>query len=329
MPEDEFEFVGIIDGYHGLIHDKCKIMTADDFTGILTQGGTIFGTKRTPHKMMQIIEDDGIDKVAAMKANYDKWGLDCLLVLGGKGTHKTAHLLSEQGLNVIGLPKTIDNDIYGTDFTFGFHTAVEVGVEAIDRLHTTAHSHKRIFVVEIMGNKVGWLALYTGLAGGADVILIPEIPYTEEAVVQAVRQRADAGKEYSIVIVAEGAMSKSEATMKKSERAAKRAESGEVTVTNRIMRVIQEKTGIETRAVVPGHILRGGTPSAYDRILTTQFGAYAAELICEKKFGLTVAKKNGVITHNSLMEIAGKAKPVPLDHSMIVTARSIGISFGD
>jgi 6-phosphofructokinase 1 len=279
--------------------------------------------------MMTQIEEDGIDKLAQMKNTYKKYGLDCVLTFGGNGTHKNANLLFEEGLNIIALPKTIDNDINGTDVTFGFHTAVEVATEVIDRIHTTAHSHNRVMVVEIMGNKSGFLSLYTGLAGGSDVILIPEIPYHESSVVQAVKKRADAGKPYSIVVVAEGAMDVSEAAMKKKERAKNRAESGESTVTARLVRLIQERAGIESRAVVPGHMLRGGTPSAYDRVLATQFGARAAVLVEEGKFGYTVAKKGNEITENKLSDIVGKPKQVDVNDVLIQTARNIGTSFGD
>jgi 6-phosphofructokinase 1 len=328
MGKDNVEFVGIYDGYHGLIHDKCKLMTGDDFRGIYTTGGTVFGSKRTPHKMMTVIEDDNIDKMANMKANYAKRGMEGILVLGGKGTHKTANLLSESGLNIIGLPKTIDNDIFGTDVTFGFHTAVEVGTEAIDRIHTTAYSHKRVMVIEIMGNKVGWLALYAGLAGGADVILIPEIPYEESRVLEAISRRADAGSPYSIVVVAEGALSVTESLMKKSERAAKRAQSGSATVTKSLTKLIEEQTGLETRSVVPGHILRGGTPSAHDRILSTSFGAKAAELLNAGQYGTAIAKIGNTVTVNKLSDIAGKTKPVETDSEVIKTAKNIGTSFG-
>ncbi len=327
--EDKVEIVGIHDGYHGLIHNVSKEMTPADFSGILTTGGTILGTKRTPYKMMQVIEDDNVDKVKEMKQTYKDLGLDCLFTLGGNGTHKTANMLSEEGLNVIGLPKTIDNDIYGTDVTFGFHSAVDVGTEVIDRIHTTANSHGRIMVIEIMGNKAGWLTLYSGVAGGADIILIPEIPFDINKVANACKKRAEAGKAFSIVAVAEGAFDKDEAKLKKKDRAKARAERGETTATARIARLIGEKTGLETRTVVPGHILRGGSPSAYDRVLATQFGAHAAQLLKQGKFGYTVAMVNGKITQNPLADIAMKTKFVEEDDQMVITARNIGISFGD
>ena len=327
--EDKVEIVGIHDGYHGLIHGDYKVMEPSDFSGILTTGGTILGTKRTPYKMMQIIEDDKVDKVKEMKDTYKNLKLDCLFTLGGNGTHKTANMLSEEGLHVIGLPKTIDNDIFGTDVTFGFHTAVDIGTEVIDRIHTTANSHSRIMVIEIMGNKAGWLTLYSGLAGGADIILIPEIPFDIDKVAKACQKRADAGKAFSIIVAAEGAFDVEEAKLKKKERAKARAERGEVTATARIAKAITEKTGLETRTVIPGHILRGGSPSAYDRILATQFGAHAARLLKQEKFGYTVAMVDGKITENKLADVAMKTKFVDENDMMVLTAKDIGISFGN
>lgn len=327
--EDKVEIIGIHDGYHGLIHGVYKEMEPSDFSGILTTGGTILGTKRTPFKMMQIIEDDKVDKVKEMKDTYKSLKLDCLFTLGGNGTHKTANMLSEEGLHVIGLPKTIDNDIFGTDVTFGFHTAVDIGTEVIDRIHTTANSHSRIMVIEIMGNKAGWLTLYSGLAGGADIILIPEIPFDIAKVAKACQRRADAGKAFSIIAVAEGAFDVEEAKMKKKERAKARAERGEVTATARIAKEIQTRTGLETRTVVPGHILRGGSPSAYDRVLATQFGAHAARLLKQEKFGYTVAMVDGKITENKLIDVAMKTKFVDENDMMVLTAKDIGISFGN
>lgn len=327
--EDKVEIIGIHDGYHGLIHGDYKAMEPSDFSGILTTGGTILGTKRTPYKMMQIIEDDKVDKVKEMKDTYKNLKLDCLFTLGGNGTHKTANMLSEEGLHVIGLPKTIDNDIFGTDVTFGFHTAVDIGTEVIDRIHTTANSHSRIMVIEIMGNKAGWLTLYSGLAGGADIILIPEIPFDIAKVAKACQRRADAGKAFSIIAVAEGAFDIEEAKLKKKERAKARAERGEVTATARIAKEIQARTGLETRTVIPGHILRGGSPSAYDRILATQFGAHAARLLKQEKFGYTVAMVDGNITENKLVDVAMKTKFVEENDMMVLTAKDIGISFGN
>ena len=324
---DDVEIVGIHDGYRGLIQGDYQVMDRAQFSGILTLGGTILGTSRQPFRNMKVIGEDNVDKVAAMKANYKAMKLDCLVILGGNGTHKTANLLSQEGLNVIGLPKTIDNDLYGTDFTFGFHTAVDIATDVIDRIHTTACSHGRCMVIEVMGNKAGWLTLYSGIAGGADVILIPEIPYDIERVAKVVETRACAGKGFSILAVAEGAMDKEEAKLKKKEREAKRAASP-ITVSQRIAAQLQELAGVEARAVIPGHIQRGGSPSAYDRVLSTQFGVHAAELIRDGIFGVSVALVGNTVTHNPLSEIAGVAKLVPPDHQMVQTAKNIGISFG-
>lgn len=321
---DSIELIGIVGGYTGLINGEYKTMNKMDFSGILTRGGTILGTSRQPFKQIQVIGEDNVDKVSNMIANYKKMKLDCLLTLGGNGTHKTANLLSQNGLNVIGLPKTIDNDLYGTDKTFGFHTAVEIGTEVIDRLHTTATSHSRVMVVEIMGNKAGWLSLYTGVAGGADLILLPEMPFSYENVAKAVLKRKKEGHVFSIVVVAEGAFSKAEEKWKRKERIAKR---GCTNVTPLVQKYIEENTGIETRSMVPGHYLRGGSPCAYDRVLATEFGAYAADLIQKDIYGVSVALSNNTITHNKLADIAGKAKPVPKSHELVKVARSLGISF--
>lgn len=323
------EIVGIHDGYRGLITGDYQEMKRSQFSGILTLGGTILGTARTPFRDMRKIGEDNVDKVAAMKKTYKDLKLDCLVTLGGNGTHKTANLLSKEGLNVIGLPKTIDNDLYGTDFTFGFHTAMDIATEVIDRIHTTAASHGRCMVVEIMGNKAGWLTLYSGIAGGADVILLPEIPYDINVVADAVRRRAENGKAFSIVAVAEGAMSVEEAAMKKKERAAFREETGFTGVANRIAKQLEEMVGVEARAVVPGHVQRGGSPSAYDRMLSTVFGVHAAQLIAAENYGQAVAMVGNTVSHNPLSEVAGKTKFVPADAQAVRAARSMGISLGD
>ena len=289
-------------------------MAPDEFSGILTVGGTILGTKRTPFKMMRVVGDDKVDKVAAMKKTYKDAKLDCLLCLGGNGTHKTANLLSQEGLNIIGLPKTIDNDIFGTDVTFG--------------IHTTAGSHSRVMCIEVMRNKAGWLTLYSGIAGGADIILIPEHPYDIKKVAEAVMRRQKAGKNFSILAVAEGALSTEESKMKRKEWTAKRSAAGYTTATNRIAKQVEELTGAETRICVPGHMQRGGSPSAYDRVLATQFGTYAARLVADDHFGVTVAMVNNHVTANPLVDIAGKTRGVPDDCDMLNVARSMGISLG-
>ncbi len=321
------EIIGIHDGYRGLIEGDYSLMVRSQFSGILTLGGTILGTARTPFRNMRVIGDDRVDKVAAMKKTYKDLKLDCLVTLGGNGTHKTANLLSEEGLNVIGLPKTIDNDLYGTDFTFGFHTAVDIATDVIDRIHTTAASHGRVMVIEIMGNKAGWLTLYSGVAGGADVILIPEIPYSIDKVAGIVEKRARDNKGFTIIAVAEGAMSKDEAKLKKKEREIRRA-AEHYSASAEVARQLTSLVGVEARTVVPGHIQRGGSPSAYDRVLSTQFGVHAAELIRDGHFGVTVALKGNSITHNDLKDVAGVPKLVPEDDQMVTIAKHMGISFG-
>ena len=315
------EIIGIRNGYGGLIEGDYQEMRKKQFSGILTLGGTILGTSRTPFRNMRVIEENGVDKVAAMKKTYKDLKLDCLVTLGGNGTHKTANLLSEEGLNVIGLPKTIDNDIYGTDFTFGFHTAVDIATEVIDRIHTTATSHGRCMVIEI--------TLYSGVAGGADVILLPEIPYDINRVAETVEARANSKKPFSILAVAEGAMSVEESKMKKKEREAYRASLPYDCISKRIAAQLQELVGVEARSVVPGHIQRGGSPSAYDRVLSTQFGVHAAQLIRDEHYGVTVALKGNKIIHNDLKDVAGVPKPVPMDDPVVVTARNMGINMGD
>ena len=323
------EIVGIQDGYRGLIEDEWREMRRDEFSGILTLGGTILGTSRQPFRTMRVIGEDNVDKVKSMKKNYERMKLDCLVTLGGNGTHKTANLLSEEGLNVVSLPKTIDNDIWLTDVTFGFHTAVDIATDVIDRLHTTAASHGRTMVVEIMGNKAGWLTLYAGLAGGADIILLPEIPYDIDRVCEAVARRANAGKAFSILAVAEGAMDREEAAMKKKQRAEARAAMPYASVSHRIAAQIEQKIGVETRVVVPGHIQRGGSPSAYDRVLSTRFGVHAAQLIRDGVYGMAVGMHGHDVVHNPLREVAGKTKFVPQDHQIVQAARQMGICMGD
>ena len=325
---DELEIYGFENGYKGLIYENYRILTSKDFSGILTKGGTILGSSRQPFKLMRVPDENGLDKVAAMKNTYKKLGLDCLVILGGNGTQKTANLLREEGLNIIHLPKTIDNDIYGTDVTFGFHTAVDIATEVIDRIHTTAGSHSRVMCIEIMGNKAGWLTLYSGTAGGADILLIPEHPYDIKKVAEAVMRRQKAGKNFSILAVAEGALSTEESKMKRKEWTAKRAAAGYTTATNRIAKQVEELTGAETRICVPGHMQRGGSPSAYDRVLATQFGTYAARLVADDHFGVTVAMVNNHVTANPLVDIAGKTRGVPDDCDMLNVARSMGISLG-
>lgn len=327
--KDGVEIYGIIDGYRGLIYGEYRLMKPESFSGILTQGGTILGTSRQPFKLMRVIDENSVDKVASMKENYKKLKLDCIVILGGNGTQKTANLLSEEGLNVVSMPKTIDNDLWGTDMTFGFQSAVNIATNVIDCIHTTATSHGRVFIVEVMGHKVGWLTLYAGIAGGADVILIPEIPYDINSVIKTVRQRTESGKNFSILAVAEGAISKEIAAMPKKQRKAAIAQIPYPSISYQIAKEIEEATGQETRVTVPGHFQRGGSPCPYDRVLCTRLGARAAELIINKKYGNMVALVNNEIVSVPLKDIAGKLKEVPRDSDVIKAAKTLGISFGE
>ena len=325
----ELEVYGFMDGYKGLIYGDYRMLTSRDFSGILTRGGTILGTSRQPFKMMRVPDEKGLDKVEAMKQNYYKLRLDCLVILGGNGTQKTANLLREEGLNIIHLPKTIDNDIYGTDMTFGFQSAVDIATEAIDYIHTTAASHNRVFIVEIMGHKVGWLTLHAGIAGGADIILIPEIPYDIDRIIEAIQHRSKEGKGFTILAVAEGAISKEDAALSKKDLKEKQADYKYPSVSYEIAEKIAKKTGIEIRVTVPGHMQRGGSPCPYDRVLSTRLGAEAANLILKDQYGYMVGIINGKVKKVPLGEVAGKLKGVSPDDQLIQHAKLIGISFGD
>lgn len=325
----EVEIYGFEEGYKGLIYSKYRMLTSRDFSGILTQGGTILGTSRQPFKLMRVPDENGLDKVEAMKHTYHKLNLDCLVVLGGNGTQKTANLLSEEGLNVVSLPKTIDNDIWGTDLTFGFQSAIDVATQAIDCIHTTAASHGRIFIVEVMGHKVGWLTLHAGIAGGADIILLPEIPYDINKVIEAIDKRTKAGKKFTILAVAEGAISKEDAMLSKKDLKEKLKNRAYPTVSYELAARIEEATGQEVRITVPGHTQRGGSPCPFDRVLSTRLGAAAAQMIMNKEYGFMAAYINGEVQKTPLNEVAGRLKMVEPDLSIIKEAKCIGISFGD
>jgi 6-phosphofructokinase 1 len=325
----EVEIYGFSEGYKGLIYGNYRMLTSSDFSGILTRGGTILGTSRQPFKLMKVPDDNGLNKVEAMKQTYKKLELDCLVILGGNGTHKTANLLQEEGLNIVTLPKTIDNDIWGTDMTFGFQSAVDVATGAIDCIHTTAASHGRVFIVEVMGHKVGWLTLHAGIAGGADIILIPEIPYDIDKIIEAIEKRRQAGKGFTILAVAEGAISNENSKLTKKELKEKLKKSQYPSVSYEISAQIQEKTGQEIRITVPGHMQRGGSPCPYDRVLSTRLGIAAAQLILDKDYGNMVSIKNEKISKVPLEEVAGKLKMVSPDSSIIKEAKLGGISFGD
>ena len=329
LSEEPVEIYGFEDGYQGLIYSKFRLMTPADFSGILTRGGTILGTSRTPFKLLDTPEADGVDKVPAMIHTYHKLNLNCLFMLGGNGSTKTANRLREEGLNIIALPKTIDNDTYGTDLTFGFTSAIDVATRCIDDIHTTASSHGRVFVIEIMGHKVGWIPLYAGVAGGADAILIPEIPYDMDNVVKTIERRMEQGSRFTIVVVAEGAISKEEAALPKKEYKKLVAARTSPSIAYDIAHEIEERTGRETRVAIPGHTQRGGAPDAQDRLFATQCGVEAALGCLEGEFGFMVAQLNGKMTRVPLEEVAGKLKYVDPESDLVREARAVGISFGD
>ena len=326
---DELEVYGFMNGYKGLIYGDYRLLTSRDFSGILTKGGTILGSARQPFKLMREPDENGLDKVKAMKDNYRKLKLDCLVILGGNGTQKTANLLSEEGLNIIHLPKTIDNDIWGTDMTFGFYSAVNIATEAIDCIHTTAASHNRVFIVEIMGHKVGWLTLYAGIAGGADIILIPEIPYKINSVIEAINHRTEEGKGFTVIAVAEGAISAEDAKLSKKQLAKKIEARKNPSVAFDLADQILKKTGTEVRVTIPGHTQRGGSPCPYDRVLSTRLGVAAAELIMKGEYGCMVAIVNNKTKKVPLKDCAGKLKTIQPDDQFVHEAKMMGISFGD
>lgn len=305
------EVVGIASGFSGLLNKEYQELPESALSGILTLGGTILGTSR--EKPFKKSGSDGLNKPKIIKKNYKELGLDCLVCIGGNGTQKTANLLAEIGLNVIGIPKTIDNDVFGTDFTFGFDSALNIATDAIDRLHTTANSHKRIMVIEIMGHNAGWLSLYAGLAGGGDVILLPELELDTKAINRYLLDRAYKKKPYSIVVVAEGIERPKEF----------------ISAADYIASVIESGTRIETRKTILGYIQRGGSPSPMDRILATRFGSHAVELIAKEHYGRMVINKNGQTSSIPLDEVAGKTRLVPVDHSLIAKARALDICMGD
>ena len=326
---DGLEVYGFYEGYKGLIYGKYRLLTSSDFSGILTKGGTILGSSRQPFKLMRQPDENGLDKVEAMKHTYYKLNLDCLVILGGNGTQKTANLLREEGLNIIHLPKTIDNDIYGTDVTFGFQSAINIAANAIDQIHTTAASHNRVFIVEVMGHKVGWLTLYAGIAAGADIILIPEIPYDIDKVAEAIQKRTKAGKGFTVLAVAEGAISKKDAKLSKKEYVKKMEKSPYPSVSYEVAAQIEKKLGVDTRVTVPGHTQRGGSPCPYDRVLCSRLGAEAAQAIIDEDYGNMIAMKANKVVRVPLDKVAGRLKMVEPDSQIIKEAKFMGISFGN
>ncbi|MBE6288027.1 MAG: 6-phosphofructokinase [Mediterranea massiliensis] len=304
------EVVGIHSGFQGLLTKEVEVFNEKSLSGLLNLGGTILGTSREkPFKKGGVIADG--NKPALIERNVKELGLDCIVCIGGNGTQKTAAKLAAMGLNIVSVPKTIDNDIWGTDFSFGFDSAINIATDAIDRLHSTASSHKRVMVIEVMGHKAGWIALYSGMAGGGDVILIPEIPYDIHRIGDTILNRLKKGKPYSIVVVAEGI--KTDGRKRAAEYIA-----GE----------IEYETGIETRETVLGYIQRGGSPTPFDRNLSTRMGGHATELIANGQFGRMVALKGNNISSIPLHEVAGKLKLVNEDHDLIKQGRRMGICFG-
>ena len=315
------EIVGIMGGYGGLINGEYRVMGREEFSGLLTLGGTILGTSR---QNVHGRENTGryLDTTKAMVKNYEKMQLDCVVTIGGNGTHTAAGLLSGQGLNVIGLPKTIDNDIWATEVTFGYQSAIDIATDVIDRVHTTAISHSRVIIVELMGNTAGWLTLSAGLAGGADVILIPEIPYNINSVADVINDRYERGKHFSIIAIAEGARSVN-------DEPDQNLKGKHYSVGYKLADELNQVIDIETRVVVPGHYQRGGPPCPYDRVLATQMGVHAAKLIKQKNFGRTVAVNDGKVTSNKIEDVAGRTKTIPLDADLLSIGRDIGISYGE
>jgi 6-phosphofructokinase 1 len=341
----DMEIIGFRDGFRGLVQDQTLRVSAGLFSDILTDGGTILGTSRDkPHKML--IGGKVQDMTDAVVETYQRHHLDAVVCLGGGGTQKNALRLKNAGLNVVTLPKTIDNDIAMTDVSFGFDTALGIVTEAIDRLHSTATSHHRVIVVEIMGHRAGWLALGAGIAGGADVILIPEIPYSTDAVADAIKARARKGKRFSIVAVAEGAMTAKQARtveslVQQKEDAANKTEKKKasakldefhqkhVSHTMHLTRELEDRTGLESRLTILGHVQRGGTPSAADRILATRLGTSCAELLHRRIYGVMVAARGRDVEPVNLEDVAGKKKLVSPDHPWVQSARLVGTSLGD
>ena len=348
MKEYGMQVIGFRDGFRGLVENRTVRLESGSLSGILTVGGTILGTSRDkPHKMK--VGGRTQDMTDVIVENYQANHLDALVCLGGGGTQKNALQLKQKGLNIITLPKTIDNDVFGTDVTFGFDTALGIATDAIDRLHSTAHSHHRIIVVEIMGHSSGWLALGAGIAGGADVILLPEIPYNIDSIAEAILHRMKSGRNFSIVAVAEGAMSLDEAeavrtarqklqetvdsddkkARKKAKEALSKMEAGRIDHALKLAHQLEERTGLESRPTILGHLQRGGTPSAADRLLATRLGTACADLINEGVSGVMVAARGEGTEAMPLEEVAGRKKLVPRDHPWLVSARRVGTNLGD
>lgn len=305
------EVFGIHSGFRGLLDDDIIQLTDNSLSGLLNMGGTILGTSREKPFKRKGTSSMSEDKPAILLNTIKKHQLDCIVCIGGNGTQKTAAKLADAGVNVISIPKTIDNDVWGTDVSFGFDSAVSIATDAIDRLHSTASAHQRVMVIEVMGHKAGWIALYSGMAGGGDIILLPEIPFDIHRIGDAIIGRLKKGKPYSIVVVAEGIP-----TVDGKKAAQYIAEE------------IEYETGFETRETVLGYIQRGGSPTAFDRNLATRMGGHATELIANGQFGRMVSLKGSEISSVPLSEVAGKLKLVTEDHDLVVQGRRLGVCFG-
>jgi len=324
---------GILDGFEGLVEGRAKELTNRDVSGILATGGTILGSSNKGDPFHWPTEKDGkieiTDKSKAALRNYEAWNLDAIIAIGGDGTMHICDNLEQMGMNMIGVPKTIDNDLDSTDMTFGHDSAVFVVSEALDRLHTTASSHHRVIVVEVMGRYAGWIALNGGLAGGADIILIPEIPFSYEKLYDKILKRELMGKKFSLVCVSEGAKPLGgELVMK--EKDIKRTDPVQLGGIGAIVAAkIQDNTGRETRVTVLGHLQRGGSPTPFDRILSTKFGFFAVQLAAEGKFGRMVALKGNEIKNVKIIDAINKQKLVKPDNQGVIAAKAVGISFGE
>jgi len=325
--------IGVLDGFEGLVEGRMRELTPRDVGGIVNLGGTILGTSNkgdpfhfpveTPHGI------DVLDYSDHAVRNYKDWELDALIAIGGDGTMHIVDKFTDLGLNFIGVPKTIDNDLSATDVTFGYDSAVTVATEAIDRLHTTASSHHRVMVVEVMGRYAGWIALGAGLAGGADVVLIPEIPFQWDKVYEHVLKRSKHGSRFSIICVAEGAKP-SEGDMVVREQDKKRTDPIRLGGIGELVgKKIMEETGLETRVTVLGHLQRGGSPTPYDRILASRFGAMALELAAQEKFGHMVSLRGTEIVAVPVKEAILKLRTVPVDSQLLFVARAVGTEFGE
>ena len=327
------EVIGIKDGYEGIINNQYRKLDYDDVSGILTSGGTILGTSNTANPYRYPVRKGNQlafeDMSETTLKNVEKLNIDCLVCIGGDGTLDIAHRLSRDGIPIVGIPKTIDNDLRGTDIAFGFDSAVYIATEGIDRVHTTAQSHHRVMIVEVMGRNAGWIALHSGIAGGGDIILLPEIPYDIDIVAEKVKDRSKRGKRFSIAVVAEGAKPKGgdiviQRIVKESSDPIRLGGIGFV-----LGAQIEERTGIETRTVVMGHLLRGGSPTPFDRVLATRLGTKAVDMIKNKQFGYMVGVKGNSLVKVPLEDVATGPRTVPLNDPLIQAARAVGTCFGN